>query len=56
MTTETHERPRWSESFRVRTDTATYEAAKQLAAQRQSTVSQVAREALTRFVREEARR
>jgi predicted transcriptional regulator len=46
---------RWSEAFRVRTDAATYEAAKRLARQRQSTVSQVAREALTRFVREQNR-
>jgi predicted transcriptional regulator len=45
----------WSESFRVRVSPATYEQTKRLAAQRQSTVSQVAREALTRFVKEEAR-
>ncbi len=55
MSTKETERPRWSESFRVRVSAETYEEAKRLAREREATVSQVAREALVRYLEAQPR-
>lgn len=56
MATSTKTRPRWSESFRVRVSPDAYRRAKELAREREATVSQIARVALTRYLETEQTR
>ncbi|CAN5150649.1 hypothetical protein BH18ACT12_BH18ACT12_20670 [soil metagenome] len=56
MATKSTHPTRWSESFRVKVAPATFQQAKELAEQRQTTISQLTRLALSRFLDEEKAR
>jgi predicted transcriptional regulator len=55
MTSKETQRPRWSESFRVRVAPEVYAETKRLARERESTVSAVTRHALRRYLEEQKR-
>jgi predicted transcriptional regulator len=55
MATSTKE-ARWTESFRVRVSPETFAQAKRVAREREATVSQLARQALVRYLEQEQAR
>jgi predicted transcriptional regulator len=48
-----HRQPRWTESYRVRVGPETYEKVQELARRRETTISQLTRVALARYVEEQ---
>ncbi len=56
MDTKSPRLQRWSESYRVKVSPETYRQAQELAQQRQTTISQLTRLALARFLDEEKAR
>jgi hypothetical protein len=56
MATRETERPQWSESLRVRVSAETYAKVRQLAREREATVSGLTRLALVRYLAEEQKR